>query len=188
MFRLNKSMTVDNVQKQNSLMWLVMKYTSRYAEQNDVMNLNQRRSKYACIMIWRWLRKKHLDLVRLRYAECNWKVRTNFENGFPISKEENMFVWNMYQETFYLWIMVRILHRPVSRYTLSVTSFMTDGQAEEDALQGTPEHTCAWFFDNKQAIHHCTVDGCLSDYPQLPRHLWTDVTVHAVTCRGVHWI
>jgi hypothetical protein len=32
---------------------------------------------------------------------------------------------------------------------------------------------------------HCE---CLSDYPQLPRHLWTDAPVHDETCRGVHWI
>jgi hypothetical protein len=30
--------------------------------------------------------------------------------------------------------------------------------------------------------------GCLSDYPQLPRHLWTDAAIHDETCRGVHWI
>jgi hypothetical protein len=32
---------------------------------------------------------------------------------------------------------------------------------------------------------HC---GCLSDYPQLPRHLCTDAAVHAETSRGVYWI
>jgi hypothetical protein len=30
--------------------------------------------------------------------------------------------------------------------------------------------------------------GCLSDYPHLHRHLWTDAAVHDETCRGVHWI
>jgi hypothetical protein len=36
---------------------------------------------------------------------------------------------------------------------------------------------------DNEALSHC---GCLSDYPQLPRHLCTDVAVHDETCRGVH--
>jgi hypothetical protein len=32
---------------------------------------------------------------------------------------------------------------------------------------------------------HC---GCLSEYPQLPRHLWTDEAVHGETYWGMHWI
>jgi hypothetical protein len=32
---------------------------------------------------------------------------------------------------------------------------------------------------------HC---GCLSDYPQLPPYVCTDVAVHDGTCRGVHWM
>jgi hypothetical protein len=32
---------------------------------------------------------------------------------------------------------------------------------------------------------HC---GCLSDYPQLPRHLSTDAAAHDEACREVHWI
>jgi hypothetical protein len=32
---------------------------------------------------------------------------------------------------------------------------------------------------------HC---GCLSDYPQLLRHLWTEAGVHKEKSRGVHWI
>jgi hypothetical protein len=34
---------------------------------------------------------------------------------------------------------------------------------------GTPKITCV----------------CLSDYQQLPLHLWTDEAVHDKTCRGV---
>jgi hypothetical protein len=37
--------------------------------------------------------------------------------------------------------------------------------------------------DNEEALHHRTVG--VSDYPQLPRHLWTDCDG---TCRGVHLI
>jgi hypothetical protein len=28
---------------------------------------------------------------------------------------------------------------------------------------------------------------CLSDFLQLPWHLWTDAAFHDKTCRGVHW-
>jgi hypothetical protein len=37
----------------------------------------------------------------------------------------------------------------------------------------------------RRTSSHC---GCVSDYTQLPRYLWTDVVVHEETCRGVRWI
>jgi hypothetical protein len=37
--------------------------------------------------------------------------------------------------------------------------------------------------DKEEALHHRIV-GCLSDYPQLPRHLWMDAAVRDETCRG----
>jgi hypothetical protein len=71
----------------------------------------------------------------------------------------------------------------------SVTAVMANWQAEKDPLLA---HTLAWlqssgFFslgtlklilhgasvDNEEALDHSPVDGCLSEYPQLPHHLWT---------------
>jgi hypothetical protein len=46
---------------------------------------------------------------------------------------------------------------------------------------GTPKCSSCWQ-GRGTSPSHC---GCLSDYPQLPRHLWTDAAVHDGTCRGV---
>jgi hypothetical protein len=47
---------------------------------------------------------------------------------------------------------------------------------------GTPK--CGFCWQRRDTSpSHC---GCLSDYPQPPRHLWTDMAVHDETCRGVH--
>jgi hypothetical protein len=53
---------------------------------------------------------------------------------------------------------------------------------------GVPKSPCVCSFCWQQrgtSPSHC---GCLSDYPQLPRHLWTDMAVHDETCWGMHWI
>jgi hypothetical protein len=48
---------------------------------------------------------------------------------------------------------------------------------------GTPKNLVyASPVDNEERLSHC---GCLSDYPQLPRHLLTNTAVHNETCGGV---
>jgi hypothetical protein len=44
---------------------------------------------------------------------------------------------------------------------------------------------CSSCWQRSSTTQHC---GCLSDYPQLPRHLWKNAAVHDETCRGEHWI
>jgi hypothetical protein len=54
-------------------------------------------------------------------------------------------------------------------------------------LMGTPRNPCVcsscWQQRGSSASHY----GCLSDYPQLSWHLWTDVAVDDELCQGVHW-
>jgi hypothetical protein len=49
---------------------------------------------------------------------------------------------------------------------------------------GTPKCGSCWQ-QRDTSPSHC---GCLSDCPQLPRHLCVDTAVRLETCRGVHWI
>jgi hypothetical protein len=53
---------------------------------------------------------------------------------------------------------------------------------------GTPKHPCvcsSCWQRRGNWPSHC---GCLSDYPQMPRRIWTNAADHDETCRGVHWI
>jgi hypothetical protein len=78
----------------------------------------------------------------------------------------------------------------------SVTCIMSEGQVEEDPLRGLQDHPTwiLWIFTCGAPRNRCIFSsfwqqtdtspshcGCLSDYPQLPRHLWTDVAVHDET-------
>jgi hypothetical protein len=76
---------------------------------------------------------------------------------------------------------------PLDRYRR--THFMASMSArfESSGLSpvGTPKNPCVCCcFWQRRGTSHC---GCLSDYLQLPRHLWTDAAVHDETCRDVHW-
>jgi hypothetical protein len=53
---------------------------------------------------------------------------------------------------------------------------------------GTPKNPCvcsSCWQQRGTSPSHC---GCLSDYLQLPQHLWTDAAVYDETCQGMHWI
>jgi hypothetical protein len=53
---------------------------------------------------------------------------------------------------------------------------------------GTPKNPCvcsSCWQQTATSPMHC---GCLSDYPQLPRHLWTDAAVRNGFYEGVNWI
>jgi hypothetical protein len=78
--------------------------------------------------------------------------------------------------------------------------FMADGLVQEDPLHGlharqTPNPLDFYLREYLKSLayaapadneRHFTV--AMSDYLQVPRHLWTDAAVHEETCRGVHWI
>jgi hypothetical protein len=77
----------------------------------------------------------------------------------------------------------------------TITRIMTDGYVEENPLHSLHAPRRIWilwiFTCGTQTQHLLTTkrhSGCLSDYPQLPRHLWTDAALPDETCRGVHWI
>jgi hypothetical protein len=76
---------------------------------------------------------------------------------------------------------------PMDRYKKTRCMASMSVRSESSGLLpvGTSKHPCVcnscW---QRSSTSHFR---CLSDYPQLSRHLWTDAAVHDETCQGVHW-
>jgi hypothetical protein len=74
------------------------------------------------------------------------------------------------------------------RRTHCMPSTLTRFESSGFLPVGTRKTSCVCApVDNEKALHHRNVDAC-HDYPQLPRHLWTDTAIHTETCRGLYWI